>query len=137
MNNEQLSQTTLKPKNVRIWIVMTVLPFVLFILVAILAIIVQFTFNRVETSVSCPQSALSGSIQSYDADSTISSGRCADYTSASSSSSPVKVGLNILQVLLGLTAVITMFLEPLWIIMMILAIQHNNKIKASAQTHSA
>ena len=136
MNNEQPALVVVKPKNVRIWIVMTVLPFVLFILVAILAIIVQFTFNRVETSVNCSDSSLTNGVQSFDADSTISSGACAGYSSAPASSSPVKVGLNILQVLLGLTAVITMFLEPLWITMMILAIQHNNKLKTQVKPTS-
>ena len=130
MNNEQVATATQKPKNVRVWIVMTVLPFVLFILVAVLAIVVQFVFNRVETSVNCTDSTLTSGVQSFDADSTINSGACSSYSTATTNSSPVKVGLNILQILLGLTAVITMFLEPLWIIMMVLVIQHNNKLKS-------
>ena len=120
MNPDQHRSTppiSLKKKSTKTFIILIVAPFVLLFSIIILQLIVQFSFDKVETTDTtvCTKSDFN------------SANACVleDDLDTTSASIP-RLIFEISQTLLGIVAIVLLLLEPLWIILLVLAVGYNN-----------
>lgn len=109
-----------KKKNVKIWIIMLILPFAMLFVVLFGQIIANFAFTSATDS-STPYTC-GGGIQSSQ---TID-GLCAD--EEVSSKSDIEKAIDLFSVLIGMVSVLGILGYPVWIILLVVAINHNKKI---------
>ena len=116
-------------KPIKIWIVLIILPVVLLIISGLLEILVQFTLNKPTTS-TVESSSISALCQGASPDLTKASNSCDSPKSERQSS---RLVVRIIQLLLGICAVLSVILEPLWITLLVMAHQHNKKLLTAPQ----
>lgn len=105
-----------KKKSVKIWIIMLVLPIALLILVTLGQIIANFALTNITDSSS------SDSCNSNQ----INNGLCE--AEEASGPSVAKSLVNVASLLIGIFSVIGILAYPVWITLLVVAIQHNKKI---------
>ena len=101
-----------KKKSVKIWIIMLVLPIALLILVTLGQIIANFALTNITDSSS------SDSCNSNQ----INNGLCEEEPSVAKSL------VNVASLLIGIFSVIGILAYPVWITLLVVALQHNKKI---------
>lgn len=111
---------TQKKKNVKIWIIMLILPFVLLFLTLFGQIIANFALTSTTDS-STPYTCGGGMQSSQTID-----GLCAD--EEVSSKSGIERAIDIFSILLGTVSVVGILAYPVWITLLVVAINHNKKI---------
>jgi hypothetical protein len=121
INQNQTKSLPLKKKNIFVWIILMILPIVLLVFVAISQIIVQFNLNRVDISTSPYDNYVPICAQ----DNALSEDTLCGRPDPNQEAITV---IRIIQVLLGFSAVVMIMLAPLWIILLVRALDYNKKL---------
>lgn len=118
MYNDQAVQ---KKKSVKIWIIMLILPIVLLFVVTIGQIVANFAFTSAVDSSSSDMCLNDGLQTSQTID-----GLCEQ--EKVSGPGIIKTVTNLFSILLGTFSVIGILAYPVWITLLVVALQHNKKI---------
>ncbi len=117
----------MQKKPITRWIVLLVLPFFALFVVAIAQVMVKFTLSKASTSIStCESSQITPA--SVDPGADLYNADCQE-----NSASGARLAVNLISLIVGTLAVISIFAAPLWIIMLIKALDYNRKLIQGAQ----
>lgn len=128
MNDEPTNLETNRKnskKSVKVWIILIAAPFILLTLTALTQVFVKFAINSSSQNYTCYE-GLSTSSPPTNGDLEINSQDC-DPTPAGLKI--VNSTINIASWLVGIAAVFLIFLMPVWITMLVIAVNYNNKLE--------
>lgn len=128
-------------KPTKIWIFLLIAPFCALILTSFAQVGARYALSHQPTSCRAPFKTDLNPDGSYSSDS--SSGVSKDLNAPQldcdpvpSSQTVIKLIINIVSLLLGIAAIVGIFLSPLWIVMLVKASSYNEQLKAGANTQS-